>query len=103
MKMKTGLKESQIRLLKEGPTQLAQAWLLQAMPNDYKDEGLRKIIPRKTTDITVITKGFFEKPKTDESINPKPKKCRRNKKNLMLLFIPMLRIKQVSQRSSALD
>ena len=36
LEMTTGLKESQIRLLKEGPTQLAQAWLLQAMHNDYK-------------------------------------------------------------------
>ena len=36
LETKTGLTESQIRLLKEGPTQLAQAWLLQAMHNDYK-------------------------------------------------------------------
>ena len=36
LNMKAGLTESQIRLLREGPTQLAQAWLLQAMHNDYR-------------------------------------------------------------------
>ena len=36
--------EIQIQLLEEGPHQLAQAWLLQAMHNDYKnDEGILKI------------------------------------------------------------
>ena len=34
--MKAGLSKLQIQLLKEGPTQLAQAWLLGAMHNDYK-------------------------------------------------------------------
>ena len=34
--MKAGLSKYQIQLLKEGPHQLAQAWLLQAMHNDYK-------------------------------------------------------------------
>ena len=36
LEMKAGLSKLQIRLLKEGPSQLAQAWLLQAMHNDYK-------------------------------------------------------------------
>ena len=34
--MKAGLSKFQIQLLKEGPHQLAQAWLLQAMHNDWK-------------------------------------------------------------------
>ena len=34
--MKAGLSKYQIQLLKEGPHQLAQAWLLQAMHNDWK-------------------------------------------------------------------
>jgi hypothetical protein len=36
LEMKAGLSKLQIQLLKEGPHQLAQAWLLQAMHNDYK-------------------------------------------------------------------
>ena len=43
LEMKAGLSKSQIRLLKEGPTQLAQAWLLQAMHNDYrKMKGIKE-------------------------------------------------------------
>ena len=36
LEMKAGLSKLQIQLLTEGPHQLAQAWLLQAMHNDYK-------------------------------------------------------------------
>ena len=36
LEMKAGLSKYQIQLLKEGPHQLAQAWLLGAMHNDYK-------------------------------------------------------------------
>ena len=36
LEMKAGLSKFQIQLLTEGPHQLAQAWLLQAMHNDYK-------------------------------------------------------------------
>ena len=36
LEMKAGLSKLQIQLLKEGPHQLAQAWLLQAMHNDWK-------------------------------------------------------------------
>ena len=36
LEMKAGLSKYQIQLLKEGPTQLAQAWILGAMHNDYK-------------------------------------------------------------------
>ena len=41
--MKSGLSQLQIRLLKEGPQQLSQAWLLQAMHNDYrKMKGIKE-------------------------------------------------------------
>ena len=36
LEMKAGLSKFQTQLLKEGPHQLAQAWYLQAMHNDYK-------------------------------------------------------------------
>ena len=36
LEMKAGLSKLQIQLLKEGPHQLAQAWLLGAMHQDYK-------------------------------------------------------------------
>ena len=36
LEMKAGLSKYQIQLLKEGPHQLAQAWILGAMHNDYK-------------------------------------------------------------------
>ena len=46
LEMKAGLSKFQIQLLKEGPHQLAQAWLLQAMHNDYK--RMKGIVPEKT-------------------------------------------------------
>ena len=46
LEMKAGLSKLQIRLLKEGPTQLAQAWLLQAMHNDYNK--MKGITPKKS-------------------------------------------------------
>ena len=43
LEMKAGLSKLQIQLLKEGPKQLAQAWLLQAMHNDYnKMKGIKE-------------------------------------------------------------
>ena len=36
LEMKAGLSKFQIQLLTEGPTQLAQAWILGAMHQDYK-------------------------------------------------------------------
>ena len=45
LEMKAGLSKFQIQLLKEGPKQLAQAWLLQAMHNDY--EKMKGIRPKK--------------------------------------------------------
>ena len=46
LEMKAGLSKLQIRLLKEGPQQLVQAWLLQAMHNDYKK--MKGITPRRS-------------------------------------------------------
>ena len=65
LEMKTGLKESQIRLLKEGPTQLAQAWLLQAMHNDYKKmKGIKENHPKENNgQLQSSLKDFFEKTK----------------------------------------
>ena len=65
LEMKTGLRESQIRLLKEGPTQLAQAWLLQAMHNDYKKmKGIKENHPKENNgQLQSSLKDFFEKTK----------------------------------------
>ena len=65
LEMKTGLKESQIRLLKEGPTQLAQAWPLQAMHNDYKKmKGIKENHPKENNgQLQSSLKDFFEKTK----------------------------------------
>ena len=46
LEMKAGLSKLQIQLLKEGPNQLAQAWLLQAMHNDYNK--MKGITPKKS-------------------------------------------------------
>ena len=59
LEMKTGLTESQIRLLKEGPTQLAQAWLLQAMHNDYKKMKGIKEPPSRESGYQTTMKEFF--------------------------------------------
>ncbi|BCU95707.1 MAG: hypothetical protein CM15mV10_0840 [uncultured marine virus] len=43
-----GLSKSQIRLLKEGPQQLAQAWLLGAMHQDYdRMKGIKRDYPKE--------------------------------------------------------
>ena len=48
LEMKAGLSQLQIQLLKEGPHQLAQAWLLQAMHNDYKKmKGIKEDHPKE--------------------------------------------------------
>ena len=65
LNMKAGLTESQIRLLREGPTQLAQAWLLQAMHNDYKKmKGIKENHPKENNgQLQSSLKDFFEKTK----------------------------------------
>ena len=50
LEMKAGLSKLQIQLLTEGPHQLAQAWLLQAMHNDYnKMKGIKPDYPDENT------------------------------------------------------
>ena len=50
LEMKAGLSKFQIQLLKEGPHQLAQAWLLGAMHNDYKKmKGIKDEYPEENT------------------------------------------------------
>jgi hypothetical protein len=57
--MKAGLSKSQIRLLKEGPQQLAQAWLLQAMHNDYKKMKGIKEPPSRESGYQTSLKEWF--------------------------------------------
>ena len=58
---KAGLSKLQIRLLKEGPTQLAQAWLLGAMHQDYeKMMGIKKPPSRESGHQTTL-KEFFSR------------------------------------------
>ena len=56
---KAGLSKFQIQLLKEGPTQLAQAWLLQAMHNDYKKMMGIKEPPSRESGYQTTLKEFF--------------------------------------------
>ena len=59
LEMKAGLSKFQIQLLKEGPQQLAQAWLLGAMHNDYKKmKGIKEPITRESGYQTTL-KEFF--------------------------------------------
>ena len=58
--MKGGLSQSQIRLLKEGPTQLSQAWLLQAMHNDYKKIKGIKEPPSRESGYQTSMKEWFQ-------------------------------------------
>ena len=59
LEMKAGLSKLQIRLLKEGPQQLAQAWLLGAMHQDYERmKGIKKPPTRETGHQTTL-KEFF--------------------------------------------
>ena len=60
LEMKDGLSQSQIRLLKEGPNQLSQAWLLQAMHNDYnKMKGIKEP-PSKESGVQTSMKEWFQ-------------------------------------------
>ena len=52
--------EYQIQLLKEGPHQLAQAWLLQAMHNDYKKMKGIKEPPSRESGYQTTLKEFFK-------------------------------------------
>ena len=63
LEMKAGLSKLQIQLLKEGPKQLAQAWLLQAMHNDY--EKMKGIRPKKekTVNCQSSLQEFFKQTK----------------------------------------
>ena len=58
--MKDGLSQSQIRLLKEGPNQLSQAWLLQAMHNDYKKMKGIKEPPSRESGYQTTMKEWFQ-------------------------------------------
>ena len=59
--MKAGLSKLQIQLLKEGPHQLAQAWLLQAMHNDYKKMKGIKEPPSRESGYQTSLKEWFKK------------------------------------------
>ena len=61
--MKAGLSKLQIQLLKEGPHQLAQAWLLQAMHNDYKKMKGIKEPPSRESGYQISMKEWFEREK----------------------------------------
>ena len=65
LEMKAGLSKSQIQLLKEGPHQLAQAWLLQAMHNDYKKmKGIKEDHPKENKgQLQSSLKDFLERTK----------------------------------------
>ena len=59
LEMKAGLSKLQIRLLKEGPQQLAQAWLLGAMHQDYKKMKGIKEPPSRESGYQTTMKEFF--------------------------------------------
>ena len=61
LEMKAGLSKFQIQLLKEGPHQLAQAWLLQAMHNDYKKMKGIKEPPSRESGYQTSLKEWFKK------------------------------------------
>ena len=61
LEMKAGLSKYQIQLLKEGPHQLAQAWLLQAMHNDYKRMKGIKEPPYRESGYQTTMKEWFKK------------------------------------------
>ncbi len=58
--MKAGLSKFQTRLLEEGPHQLAQAWLLQAMHNDYKRMKGIKEPPYRESGYQTTLKEWFQ-------------------------------------------
>ena len=59
LEMKAGLSKFQIQLLKEGPQQLAQAWLLGAMHQDYKKMKGIKEPPSRESGYQTTMKEFF--------------------------------------------
>ena len=59
LEMKAGLSKLQIQLLKEGPQQLAQAWLLGAMHQDYKKMKGIKEPPSRESGYQTTMKEFF--------------------------------------------
>ena len=60
--LKAGLSKLQIRLLEEGPHQLAQAWYLQAMHNDYKKmKGIKDTTEENKGQLQSSLKDFFKK------------------------------------------
>ncbi len=60
LEMKAGLSKFQTRLLEEGPHQLAQAWLLQAMHNDYKTMKGIKEPPSRESGYQTTLKEWFQ-------------------------------------------
>ena len=65
LEMKAGLSKFQIQLLNEGPQQLAQAWLLGAMHQDYKKmKGIKEDYPKENKgQMQSSLKEFFSKTK----------------------------------------
>ena len=63
LEMKAGLSKFQIQLLKEGPQQLAQAWLLGAMHQDYdRMKGIKRDYPKENKgQMQSSLKDFFER------------------------------------------
>ena len=59
LEIKAGLSKLQIQLLKEGPQQLAQAWLLGAMHQDYKKMKGIKEPPSRESGYQTTMKEFF--------------------------------------------
>ena len=59
LEMKAGRSKLQIQLLKEGPQQLAQAWLLGAMHQDYKKMKGIKEPPSRESGYQTTMKEFF--------------------------------------------
>ena len=60
LEMKAGLSKLQIQLLKEGPHQLAQAWLLGAMHQDYKKMKGIKEPPYRESGYQTTLKEWFQ-------------------------------------------
>ena len=64
LEMKAGLSKFQIQLLNEGPKQLAQAWLLGAMHQDYKKmKGIKEEDTENRGQLQSSLKEFFDKTK----------------------------------------
>ena len=64
LEMKAGLSKFQIQLLREGPKQLAQAWLLGAMHSDYeKMKGIKPKYDKKAVNCQSSLQEFFKETK----------------------------------------